>query len=463
MDNFEELMSECDEYHRNHKSIESDFEINEGDLSTIWGYTPLETITSILKTIDKPKRIVVFGCSIGYQCFYFNQIYPDLQIIGIDFFRPRVDWGNSMIEKYNIQNVNLICDDISNFGIKDGDLIWQNDLLIDDDFTYNLSLFNLKNYDVTIISYKKISTFSYDIVNLKDQIIQNELGHFFQIEETKKKLETSWINEQDFYIYHRNKNKSNFDVNYIHPELIISEKSLKDYQTMNISRKDVKLELIKNLYNKNKLKDFFKKFNLKVPELYFYSNKKCDITDILSSLDSYVAKPAHMSESVGVYIKSNKEDIDEFVNLKMNEFLDISDFGNFRRSPISGGVWWKDTERGFLIEQMIKVKWELKIFVIWGEPFIGDLRTSKTELSRVDFIKKNNSYLDWSYEYDVIKKIAIELKVDFFRIDFLYDGKDLYASEIAFMPGTYLPDNIEQKILDEWRKPYFRYYYPHLC
>ena len=125
----------------------------------------------------------------------------------------------------------------------------------------------------------------------------------------EKKLKTSWINEQSFYIYNRHKNNNNFDVNYIHSELIIPEKNLKDYQSMNTSREDVKLELLKNLYNKNKLKDFFKRFNLKVPELYFYSNKRCDITDVLYSLDSYVAKPAHMSESVGVYIKSNNEPI----------------------------------------------------------------------------------------------------------------------------------------------------------
>lgn len=456
MDNFEELMSECDEYHRNHKSIE--FEFDEEDLSTTWGYTPLETIDTIIKTIEKPKRIVVFGCSIGYQCFYFNQIYPDLQIIGIDFFRPRVDWGNSMIEKYNIHNVNLICDDISNFFVEDGDLIWQNDLLIDDDFTYNLSFYNLSIKDVTIVSYKKLCTFHYGgFLYLSEDILQNRSGETFNVEEYQMELKTSWVESQSFYIYSRSINKNNFDVDYIHKELIIPEKKLESYKSMNLSRSFVKLEIFRNLYNKKNLKEFLKKYNLNIPETYFYSDIKCDIRELLSNLDTYVAKPAHMSESVGVFVKSKNNIFDiNFLNDKMNEYVDKVD-------TICGDIWWRDSEKGFIIEQKIDVKWELKVFVVWGEPLVADLRTSKSEFTRVNFIRKNNSYLNWNHEFEEIKKIALDLKVDFFRMDFLYDGEKLWASEIDFMPATILPNNIESKILNDWRKLYLKYYYPHLC
>jgi len=455
---FERLMSECDEYHRNHKSIEGEFEIDD-DLSTVWGYTPLETIDVIIRNLEKPKRIVVFGCSIGYQCFYFNQIYPDLKIIGIDLFESRVDWGNRMIKKYDIKNIELICDDISNFLVQDGDLIWQNDLLIDDDFTYDISLFNLKNYDVTIVSYKSMSTFSSDgyILDIKNEMFQDKFGYFFKIEEIEKNLETSWSHEQSFYIYYRTKSENHFDVSYIHPELVISEKDLKTYKSMNLSRADVKLELIRHLYNKRNLKEFLYNYDLNIPETYFYSNQKCDIKDILSNLESYVAKPAHMSESVGVYVKSKNNNFDvDFLNNKMNEYVDLVD-------SICGDIWWRDSEKGFIIEQKIDVVYELKVFVVWGEPLVADLRTSKSEFMRVDFIRKKNSYLNWDHEYNEMKKIALDLKVDFFRMDFLYDGEKLWASEIDFMPATMLPDNIESKILNDWRKLYLKYYYPHLC
>jgi hypothetical protein len=457
MYNFEKLMSECDDYHKNHSSIE-ELDRDYDDLSITWGYTPLETINSIINNLEKPKRIVVFGCSIGYQCFYFNQIYPDLQIIGIDIFKPRIDWGNKMIEKYGIDNVELICDDISNFEIQDGDLIWQNDLLIDDDFTYNLSLFNLKNYDITIVSYKKISTFLFnDILNLSDGVYQDNFGDFFHIEELEKNFETSWTDEQSFYIYYRHKEKSSFDVSHIYPEFIIEEKNLKNYNSMNLNRSNIKLELLRDLYNKIKLKTFLKSYNVNIPETYFYSNKKFDVRELLSSLESFVAKPAHMSESVGVYVKSKNNNFDvEFLNSKMNEYIDTVDM-------ICGDIWWRDSERGFLIEQKVDVVYELKVFVVWGEPLVADLRTSKSEFSRVDFVRKKNSYLNWDHEFEEIKKIAFDLKCDFFRIDFLYDGEKLWASEIDFMPATILPENIEKRILEDWRRPYFKYYYPHLC
>jgi hypothetical protein len=450
MDNFEELISECDEYYR---SIEKNKKYSK------YEYDSLDNVYEIVLNLERPKRVIVFNCIMGYQCFYFNQIYPDLQIIGIDLLKSEIEWGNKMIKKYDINNVELICDDISNFNIQDGDLIWQNDLLQNDDFNYDLSLLNLKNHDITIVSCKKIFVFSSenDFLNRRTDIFEDRFGNFFQIEEMKITMDESYLSEKIFYVYFRSKSNNNFDVNYIHPELIIPEKDLKGYSSMNLSRKDVKLELIRHLYNKRNLKDFLYNYNLNIPETYFYSNEKCDIRELLTNLESFVAKPAHLSESVGVYVKSKDVNLDiDFLNKKMNEYVDMVD-------TICGDIWWRDSERGFIIEQKIDVVYELKVFVVWGEPLIADLRTSKSEFSRVDFIRKNNSHLNWNHEYYEIKKIALDLKVDFFRMDFLYDGTFLWASEIDFMPATILPGNIEKKILEDWRMLYFKYYYPNFC
>jgi hypothetical protein len=178
-----------------------------------------------------------------------------------------------------------------------------------------------------------------------------------------------------------------------------------------------------------------------------------------------VAKPAHFSESVDIFIKKNinqKIDLD-YLNLKLNERIDISDKRNWRRDSINVDIDWKDTERGIILEEYINIVYELKVFVVFGEPIIGDLRTGSTELHNVDFIKKENSYLNWDKEYELIKKFAESLKIDFFRIDFIYDGNKLYASELSFMPGTFLPENIKELIGNKLRMPYLKYYYPNLC
>jgi hypothetical protein len=188
-----------------------------------------------------------------------------------------------------------------------------------------------------------------------------------------------------------------------------------------------------------------------------------DFTEKLKNLNSFVAKPAHRSESVDVYIKRPEYKCD-FVEISknLNRAIEESDFYFFRKNFVKGGVWWKDCEKGIVIEECIDVVYELKVFVVFGLPIIADLRHSSLEQSRVDFIVKNNKYLNWDKEYELIKKLAIELKIDYFRIDFLYDGEKLWASEFAPMPATILPEEIENIIYKNWSRPYFKHYYSNL-
>jgi hypothetical protein len=463
--NFDKLKIDCDDYNKNYKKIESNYGY-EFDLYNVWGYTPFETIKSILLLVEKPKRIIIYGCSIGYQCFFIKQIFPDLLIIGIDLCQPRVDWGLNKIKEYSITGVDLICDDIVNFQIQDGDLIWQNDLLFDDDFTYDLTSYNLSNFDISVISYKSIFSFiDDDFINLSDQTLVDSEGKFIYIDLTESpNYITSWSNDQRFFIYKRSKKSNFYGVDYISPEFIIDEKSLSDYDSMNYSKRLVKSSILKSLYNKKNLKLKFQEFGFNVPKTYFYSSKKVDIVSVLENLETFVAKPAHFSESIDVFIKKEKTKLDlEIINKKLNDRLEISDKFNWRRNKVNFEIDWKNTEPGILIEQYINVVYELKVFVVFGEPLIADLRTGFSELYNIDYISKNNKYLNWDKEYDMVINFSKYLKIDFFRIDFLYDGSKLWASEVAFMPGTYLPPNISEIIAKKIRSEYFKYYYPNLC
>ena len=239
-----------------------------------------------------------------------------------------------------------------------------------------------------------------------------------------------------------------FDVDYIDPEFIIKSNQLDDYYSMNKSIKDINSNKLKYLYNKNNIKKEFIHTGFNTPELYLYTQNEISLTD-LSKYNTYVVKPAHMSWSDHVYINSvNIDDINSCLHKETN-----------RDEPLM----LKQCEKGIIVEEFINTVYELKVFVLWGCPFIADLRTGSTEFSRQDFITKDNDYLNWDKEFDLIEKFAEKIKIDFFRIDFLYDGNKLYASECAFMPSTILPDWVTELILSHWRKPYYKFYYPYLA
>ena len=239
-----------------------------------------------------------------------------------------------------------------------------------------------------------------------------------------------------------------FDADYIDPEFIIKSDQLDDYYSMNKSRENIKSNKLKYLYNKNNIKKEFINTGFNTPELYLYTQNEISLTD-LSKYNTYVVKPAHMSWSDHVYINSvNIDDINSCLHKETN-----------RDEPLM----LKQCEKGIIVEEFINTIYELKVFVLWGCPLIVDLRTGNTEFDRQDFITKDNEYLNWDKEFDLIKNFAEKIKIDFFRIDFLYDGNKLYASECAFMPSTILPDWVTELILSHWRKPYYKFYYPYLA
>jgi hypothetical protein len=237
-----------------------------------------------------------------------------------------------------------------------------------------------------------------------------------------------------------------YNVTDIDNELFVPELSLYNYSELNYSRKEVNSEKLKYLYNKNNIKKEFIDIGFNTPELYLYTQNEISTDDLPKS--NYVVKPAHMSWSDHVYINTtNIDGINSCLSKSTNRF-----------EP----NMLKQCERGIIIEEFINVIYELKVFVLWGCPLIADLRTGNTEFNRKDFITKENDYLNWDKEYELIERFADKIKLDFFRIDFLYDGNKLYASECAFMPSTILPDWVTQLISEKWSRPYCKHYYPFL-
>ena len=155
-----------------------------------------------------------------------------------------------------------------------------------------------------------------------------------------------------------------------------------DYRETLRHKNKVESDKIKELYNKYNVKVFFEKHGLTVPKLYYYTNVQKDITPYLR--EEYVAKPAHMSESDGIFI--NEKDFQK-VNESLNESI--------QKSPRSTEPeMMKQADKGILVEEFIDYDYEFKVFVLYGCPIVGDLRNGPKEWHRVDMIDIENPYFD---------------------------------------------------------------------
>lgn len=466
MINFENLKSECYNYYRKNSSRELEIisELNEKGFDTLaltWGMSRYDSLVDVFRQLRKPKRFVVMGCGIGYQCFIWNQLYPEIPCVGIDILEHRVDFGANLIQKHRIKNVKLYSGDLRDLPIRDGDLIWQNNLLFDDFIVVDYNQAVIKSLDVDIVSYQSIETFEATLLRLgmisnsKDILIHTG-KEFKSMKISEMLIETTWLEKQEIYYYYRDKPcAGSFGVDHVREEFRLREEEFSCYDNILKSRTRIDSELLRRLNNKNNAKRLFSEIGFNVPETIAYLTEKTDLVPILEGIESFVAKPAHWSESVDVHIKSigkstNLREISERLNKRLTE----SDKCNWRRQKIECGIPFKDCEKGIIIENKIDVVYELKVFVVFGDPIVCDLRTGPSEIYNVDYIRKENKYLNWDREHSLITNLASVLRIDFFRIDLLYDGDKIWANELTFMPGTILPDDVTYTIEKRIRTTY---------
>ena len=151
-----------------------------------------------------------------------------------------------------------------------------------------------------------------------------------------------------------------------------------------------------------------------------------------------MVKPAHMSENRNVFIKSSQK---IYGNKTMNKVLDKS---AGEKEPLM----LSQAERGVIVEEYIHARYELKVFVLYGNPIIASLQNGRNNV--IDYIQEENKYVDLKDTYKKISNIAKKLKLDFFRIDFLIKDNKTYASEFAFRPSTTMPKNVTELIYNKW-------------
>ena len=175
-----------------------DFSILDGDMSPYtYGTTPFETFNQIIQGLKKPKRFIVLGSSIGWQCFYWNRLFPDVPTIGYEIHDVRYGFSKELVKKHRLENIEFYNINLLDADIQDGDLIWENNLCIDPDICDSLNWRVLtRNIDINIVSYTSILS---DYKSGDNILLMDEFG-FKGFQCRKETLPTSWSVNQPFHI-----------------------------------------------------------------------------------------------------------------------------------------------------------------------------------------------------------------------------------------------------------------------
>jgi hypothetical protein len=195
-----DLLNDLQNYWFNFKQKDLEFSDDSFENSIIYtyGFTPIETFNQVIEKTKRPKRFIVLGSSIGWQCFFWNSLFPDIPVIGYEIHEFRYDYSCFLAEKYNLNNITLICDSLENAEILEGDLVWENNLCMEDDIIDELNWKILTRIDeIQIVSYRTIlsehtsneSIFLLDVHNKTKIINQKTYIH-----------PVSWTEKQPFYI-----------------------------------------------------------------------------------------------------------------------------------------------------------------------------------------------------------------------------------------------------------------------
>ncbi len=225
-----------------------------------------------------------------------------------------------------------------------------------------------------------------------------------------------------------------------------------------------RLDLVKYL-DKIEQQKMAKEAGVEVVKTYIASQEKVPFIDIISDLSSYVAKPTHLSFSEGLIIVKNGINMLTGKPISPEE-VQKSIFKSFERKPREVESWLlHQVPPGFMIQEYVPMRMEVKIQTVWGKAIIGEWRGGET--------KKKITKIWGRYDHDGNKvwgrreapewwpkAIAAAEQMaqgtDALRIDFLVKvGGILLLNELAFWTESdwrKLKTALETQLNDGYRK-----------
>lgn len=185
---------------------------------------------------------------------------------------------------------------------------------------------------------------------------------------------------------------------------------------------------------------------LEVPKTYVSSREKISVADIISQLSTYVAKMTHLSFSQGLIVVKNG------INILTNkpetpQRVEESLLTYFERKPRPVESWALHRVRpGFMIQEYIPNRNEVKIQTIWGQAVVGEWRGGEmaSQSSRVwgRYDRDGNTKQGYDkaphwWPTAIASAELVAKGTDALRVDFLVrpDGT-LLLNELEIWPET---------------------------
>ncbi len=227
-----------------------------------------------------------------------------------------------------------------------------------------------------------------------------------------------------------------------------------------------RLELAK-YFDKIAQQEVVKEAGLEVVKTFVASREKVPFTEIISDLESYVAKASHLSNSDGVIIVKNG--INMLTGKPITpEQVQKSIFESFEQKPSWRESWvLHNLPPGFLIQEYVPLRIEAKIQTIWGKAVMGLWVGIESKSRTVDHwgrYDRNGKQLGdskttpewWPKAIAAAEQLAKSIGADALRVDFLVkEGGILLVNELGFCPGNDWTDKgntIEKLLNDGYRK-----------
>ena len=207
-----------------------------------------------------------------------------------------------------------------------------------------------------------------------------------------------------------------------------------------------------------------KEAGIEVVKTYITSREKVPFIDIISDLPTYVAKMTHLSFSEGLIIVING--INALTGEPITpEQVQESVFESFERKPRDKESWaLHHVQPGFMIQEYIPNRQEVKIQTIWGKAVIGQWRGGERKRKTTHVFGKydrNGNKVSGDQEAPewwpkAIAAAEIMAKdIDALRVDFLVkEGGVLLLNELEIWPESrwsMMKTELESKLNDGHR------------
>ena len=211
--------------------------------------------------------------------------------------------------------------------------------------------------------------------------------------------------------------------------------------------------------NKIKIKEYLDSLGVPTLERFYSSYEGAPPAETLEGLDSYVAKPAHLSEGDSVFI------VRHGVDLKTGDTVSTQRIVNgLERAMSLRTVSWdswatRNTTPGVVVEAMAANRHgnfdtmpdELKIYCVWGKVYFGVWRQGLDYqcggfLYRDQF--DNNLAAqdrDWWKRMIELAEIVAQ-GTDFIRVDLFANGGNPVVNEVEVIPATPIPRPLQSEI-----------------